>query len=1243
MKVIVFLFLLSNLIMAQREYQQWVVNDSMIIDFNKVSNIKLIKKHRLLYNSYKYFSINDRHSNRTLYHHYENIGLFPGFICDEKGQLMIYSDGRRVFDKNNILVDSNNLGFSYDLQFLVTLKYDSLEKRWKINYDIRGQSGTANASIFTSIVKKPGCNNNYYLFYTSNFMKHPSHTFVLAPEVGTPGAQDTIILPMSSLYYYEFEVKDEIYKRISETKLLIDSIADGFGVSKAKNNIDYWLIAFHKSNSFKSFKLTDTGIITNTVTSAISTKDLSFDRFYKIREDGRVIINYKSMIYKFNGQGDNFGVASINDTNYYLLGFDNKTGNVFYKNKGTLMANYGIFYTQDYYGYYGANFYSSYQYCLGNNENLFKISNSQKALDSLNRVEYKHWFIKYDSLGIDRYNNSNTFIATLNLFTELSPYNRVLFMNNIFQTENSNEYRREFNTLYNIDSNIAKIREEKNLIYNVDKYGWEFNNDIIINTPQIPGGFLGNHIYKERCQRDSLTLDIYYEVDESDSLYQWTGPNGFYSSKRNPILFNVTDKNTGWYTLEVYDKKINCNRKFSQHLEVKTLPIKPEIRADKPLNLCPGDSIYLQYWEGSNRLERMWSNGDTSLGTFVKTPGVFTLTTFSDRYCPSNTSVTITTAVRPTPTILRLDEFTCAKDTVRLMVDNPYSHYLWNTGDTTRSIKANRDGLFRVKVWNDSSMCDGFAEIYVRYETKPKPQFISNTPRICRGDSIFVTIDPKNTSYYSYLWEDGNREPERWLSKQGDYKLVLIDNRTQCRDSNVFKLIVEDAPKVEITKSKALCNAESVVLSTNYEGSNTTYLWNNGATSASITTNKAGVYSCTVTLNGKCSGFGVFTLNDETISTPAILGDTLLCKGKTITLSLQGSYSSQTWSTGETTPQISLDKAGLYSVIVSNGSCTASSNVEVNDFINNNLIADIDFGDIELNGTYQKEVASNVKSARLKDGTNFILEIIGNKLILKAKPSTKGIQSDSLYVVYTTICNDSNSIQVKANVIESSPPITKIHLSIDDVKIVVGDTNNYLPIRIKVLDNPQNKERIVVRGKIATKNLILKPLREVYNRQNDSTYIEFSATYTTSSTNDILLNIKGIGLLDEVTKANYNFSIVEVDKNTELTTKDGTVEVSGICAPSLRLVTIFEPPKLTINPNPADNDVAISLESKLEGTHLLEVINSTGEIVFTKEYLPQSDKEVIYLSKVQISNGIYFVRFTPPYNLGSLQEKLIVR
>jgi hypothetical protein len=107
-----------------------------------------------------------------------------------------------------------------------------------------------------------------------------------------------------------------------------------------------------------------------------------------------------------------------------------------------------------------------------------------------------------------------------------------------------------------------------------------------------------------------------------------------------------------------------------------------------------------------------------------------------------------------------------------------------------------------------------------------------------------------------------------------------------------------------------------------------TYLWSNGATTASIsvTPTQTTTYTCTVTTNGaSCTDSVTVVVNNPTID----LGNDVTVCGTSTTLTAPTGFDSYLWSNGATTNTTTVTANGTYACTVTQGLCSARDSIDV--------------------------------------------------------------------------------------------------------------------------------------------------------------------------------------------------------------------------------------------------------------------------------------------------------------------------
>lgn len=143
----------------------------------------------------------------------------------------------------------------------------------------------------------------------------------------------------------------------------------------------------------------------------------------------------------------------------------------------------------------------------------------------------------------------------------------------------------------------------------------------------------------------------------------------------------------------------------------------------------------------------------------------------------------------------------------------------------------------------------------------------------------------------------------------------------------VFNYPVQAAPVLpNLGPNVSICAGQTITLQSTTTFSS--YLWNNGQTTATISINSPGIYW--VDVPSACS-----TARDSIVvglsSFPFDIGpDMTICQGESTNVQSIGSFTTITWNTGSTSNSIQVNAPGIYSAIATNANgCTEQDSMEV--------------------------------------------------------------------------------------------------------------------------------------------------------------------------------------------------------------------------------------------------------------------------------------------------------------------------
>ena len=328
------------------------------------------------------------------------------------------------------------------------------------------------------------------------------------------------------------------------------------------------------------------------------------------------------------------------------------------------------------------------------------------------------------------------------------------------------------------------------------------------------------------------------------------------------------------------------------------------------------------YTIGGVSLSYQWSTGDTTQNITV-TPSQTTtyFLTVTNGSCSGVDSVKV--SVSPLPLVnLGNDTTICQGNQILLNAGNSGCTYLWSTGATTQTLSVISSGTYWVKVTN-SNGCIGKDTILVNIVANLIVN-IGNDTTICQGNSL--TLSAGNVGA-SYLWSTGATSQQIYVTNSGTY-WVKVTNSNGCyaRDTIIVNSITNLI--VNLGNDTSICQGDELLLNAGNTGSN--YQWSTGVNTQTVRIQNSGTYWVQVN-NNNC--YGSDTIHVIAIPKPIIsLGnDTIMCPGDLIILTPGFGFSQYLWSDGSVLSHLNVSNPGTYSVIVSDGSCSANDAIFIDE------------------------------------------------------------------------------------------------------------------------------------------------------------------------------------------------------------------------------------------------------------------------------------------------------------------------
>jgi hypothetical protein len=730
------------------------------------------------------------------------------------------------------------------------------------------------------------------------------------------------------------------------------------------------------------------------------------------------------------------------------------------------------------------------------------------------------------------------------------------------------------------------------------------------------------------CIGDTLRLSVSLsDPQKRPTKFQWTGPNGFSSTKQSPSLVPTT---SGYYKVSVSVS----GSEITDSIWVDVHNLSPKIIA--PKQICLGDTIEITL--DKNYEYYFWSTGDTTKSIKVWNPGKYYVTVSDSLGCFGYDTVFIQSVYVPAKIIG--SRTICKGKATRLAASpkGPKYRYLWSTGETTDTITVTAGGTYWLAV-TDENGCTGRDTIQV--EEMPYLEFeILGDTVLCEGGEGTLT-SPLSGSNYQLLWSTGETTEKIRITRGGRYWLH-IEDINGCDGYDTIEVVQLPKPQAKITPESGkliICKGDVLKLRAEPDG-NYIYHWSNGSSEKEITISQGGTFWVEVENEYGCKDTAFITITEVNPISPKITGDDHLCPGKPTTLVVEGNYLFYNWSTGDTTKSIEVDSPGTYSVeVVDTNGCRSHTEINIENYIIEVAGIDlIDFGEVAVDSIAVKTAKlrnlSNtkirIKEVRLKHNTSeFNVEATtpiqleeGNvaEFNVAYKSQGKLLVVDTILVVLDFPCDMVFEIPIIA---KSSG---KTYVWLPDTTALIGTKGFCIPLQARsqagVIQNlsyqatirfdataflPDNPEYYFENGE------------RVVSLRADGVNIGEGATTIGSFCGEVLLASNRTTPL-RIEKFEWKNAVVETE------TRDGSLTTTGICMPEFSQVKLFQPTEIKIVPNPGEDEIEVIIRGEAGSVYTMEITNIIGTTIEEQTVKMEGNETKVKKKLYGYASGIYFIR-----------------
>ncbi len=429
------------------------------------------------------------------------------------------------------------------------------------------------------------------------------------------------------------------------------------------------------------------------------------------------------------------------------------------------------------------------------------------------------------------------------------------------------------------------------------------DDQVVVKVNALPTADAG--VDQTMCSGATVTL-----AASGGTTYLWN--TGVTSSS-----FTISPASTVTYTVTA---TLNGCTDDDQVVITVNSSITANAGIDQPV--CIGSAATLTASGGTTYF---WSTGATT-ATINVSP--VTNTTYSvtatSAGCTDDDQVVVTVYSVPTANA-GIDQIICRGATATLTASGGTTN-IWSTGGLKPAINVSPTSTTTYTVTAiDNNGCSDDDQVVVTVNSLPTANAGADQT-ICVGSAAMLTASGGTT----YSWNVGVTTATIIVSPTAitTYTVTATDNNG-CTDDDVVVVTVNPVPTANAGADQSICSGTTATLTAS---GGTTYLWNTGATTATINVTPSATitYTVTATDNNSCTDDDQVVVTVKALPTANAGADQTICIGSTATLTASGG-TTYSWSTGATTATINVTPTATttYTITATTNGCTDDDAVVV--------------------------------------------------------------------------------------------------------------------------------------------------------------------------------------------------------------------------------------------------------------------------------------------------------------------------
>lgn len=421
-------------------------------------------------------------------------------------------------------------------------------------------------------------------------------------------------------------------------------------------------------------------------------------------------------------------------------------------------------------------------------------------------------------------------------------------------------------------------------------------------------------VYVGEVQPGDLYLELGGPLSDCYSVTIDPGISGvdFYweGGSTDPTLTVTT---SGVYSLTIYD---GC-RSGVDSVEVFITDAPPVDLNPEEISICEGETFTFPLDPDVG--EYTWEDGSHESDYVISTTGFYWVT-LDDGCDITSDGANVIVVAPPPPFTLGGDTTICTGAQISFDFDSGLGDFQWQDNSTSEYYVIGGEGYYALTITN---MCgEESAEVEVSEVEAVYVSLGPDSDTLCSGEVLTINLDPAGGTY---VWQDGSTEPMYQISSSGIYSVTMTNF---CGPSvDTVHVLALNAPSFDLGDTLRPCLGDTILLSVSNQTG--TYTWQDGSDTTFLEVTASGNYG--LTIENVCgTDTGDVSVNYiPALMTPDIGPDFSLCPGETAVLDAGNPGLTYTWQDMSTADTLSINAAGTYHVIVSNGCEALSDTVNV--------------------------------------------------------------------------------------------------------------------------------------------------------------------------------------------------------------------------------------------------------------------------------------------------------------------------